>query len=68
MAGAMVIAEEWARIEYPSGSERTTAAVPTVPPAPARFSMTIGWPNSVERRSKNMRGTTSVALPAPKGM
>ncbi len=38
-------------------------AVPSVPPAPARFSTTIDWPSSLARRSNTTRGTTSAALP-----
>jgi hypothetical protein len=38
-----------------------------VPPAPARFSTTIGWPSWLESWSKTSRGTTSTALPAPNG-
>src|ERR1700761_3400127 len=68
IAGAMVSAEECASTLYPSGSARATIAVPSVPPAPGRFSTTIGWPSSADSLSKNSRGTTSVALPAPNGI
>ena len=43
-------------------------AVPSVPPAPGRFSTTMDWPSSAARRSNTSRGTTSVALPAPNGI
>ena len=39
-----------------------------MPPAPARFSITMGWPSSAARRSNTSRGTTSAALPAPNGI
>src|SRR3954465_2870745 len=39
-----------------------------VPPAPTRFSITIGCPNSIARRSNTRRGNTSAALPAPNGI
>src|ERR1700710_2094408 len=42
--------------------------VPSVPPAPGRFSTTMDWPSSAESRSNTSRGTTSVALPAPNGI
>src|SRR5262249_25102126 len=63
----MVSAEAVARMVYPSGSAFATAALPMVPPAPARFSTTIGWPSWLESWSKTSRGTTSTALPAPNG-
>src|SRR5262245_50129838 len=39
-----------------------------VPPAPPRFSTTIGWPSSTASGSNTVRGMTSVALPALNGM
>src|SRR5437868_14847647 len=39
-----------------------------VPPAPTRFSITIGCPSSIARRSNTRRGNTSAALPAPNGI
>src|SRR5712691_3506830 len=66
--GAMVRAVPPASIVWPSGSARTTALPAIVPPAPPRFSTTIGWPSSVARGSNTARGTRSVALPAAKGM
>src|SRR6266436_1693029 len=66
--GAIVSAVPPASIVWPSGSARTTALPAIVPPAPPRFSTTIGWPSSVARGSNTARGTRSVALPAAKGM
>src|SRR5215813_4020711 len=66
--GAMVRLEPVASIVWPSGSARTTAVPAIVPPAPPRFSMTIGWPSSIASGSNTARGTRSVALPAAKGM
>ncbi|OYW10292.1 MAG: hypothetical protein B7Z53_01330 [Rhodospirillales bacterium 12-71-4] len=31
---------------WPSGALRTTCSMPRLPPAPARFSTTMGWPSS----------------------
>src|SRR5262245_31343258 len=66
--GAMVCAEELARMVWPSASDRTTAPMPSVPPAPPRFSTMIGWPSAALSGSNKARGTMSVALPAAKGM
>src|SRR4029077_675595 len=66
--GEIASAEDWARTLYPSGSAFTTAAVPSEPPAPGRFSTTMAWPSSAERRSNTTRGTTAAALPAPNEM
>src|SRR6266478_6749940 len=66
--GAMVRAVPPASIVWPSGSARTTALPAIVPPAPPRFSTTMGWPSSVASGSNTARGTRSVALPAAKGM
>lgn len=47
--GERALQEKAARIVYPSGSALATAAAAIVPPAPARFSITIGcpsWPDS----------------------
>src|SRR5829696_2171082 len=68
IAGAIASADDWARRLQPSGSAFATSAEPTVPPPPARFSITIDWPSSAARRSNTSRGTTSAALPAPNGM
>ncbi len=43
-------------------------AVPSVPPAPGRFSTTMDWPSSAASPSSTTRGTTSAALPAPNGI
>src|SRR5215470_7333016 len=66
--GAMVRAVPPASIVWPSGSARTTALPAIVPPAPPRFSTTMGWPSSAASGSNTVRGTRSVALPAAKGM
>src|SRR5437868_4678729 len=51
----------------PSGSALATAATPSVPPAPARFSTTNGWPSCSDRRCVTVRAMMSVALPAVNG-
>src|SRR6266566_2884700 len=66
--GAMVRAVPPASMVWPSGSARTTALPAIVPPAPPRFSTTIGWPSLAASGSNTARGTRSVALPAAKGM
>jgi hypothetical protein len=38
-----------------------------MPPAPGRFSSTIGWPTCFESWSSTMRATMSLALPAANG-
>src|SRR4051812_45215175 len=43
-------------------------AEPMVPPAPPRFSTTIGWPNWLETGSSTMRPTRSSELPAENGI
>src|ERR1700712_566800 len=68
IAGALVSALELDKMLETSGSAFATSPDPPVPPAPARFSITIGWPSSTARRSNSNRGTTSAALPAPNGM
>src|SRR5258708_26362103 len=66
--GEMVRAVPPASIVWPSGSARRTALPAIVPPAPPRFSTTMGWPSSAESGSNTARGTRSVALPAANGM
>jgi hypothetical protein len=51
-------------IVYPLGSARMTRAVRVVPPAPAMFSITIGWLSVRDMCSLTMR---SVPPPAGKG-
>ncbi|MFC7555966.1 hypothetical protein ACFQU7_32660 [Pseudoroseomonas wenyumeiae] len=38
-----------------------------MPPAPARFSITSGWPSSCDMRGVTRRVMISVLVPAPKG-
>jgi hypothetical protein len=52
---------------YPSGSDFATMALPIVPPAPTRFSTTIGCPSCIDNSSSTIRCTMSVELPAPTG-
>src|SRR5262249_25960119 len=52
---------------YPSGALVVTAPIPTLPPAPGRFSTTKDWPNMSFRRSARMRVSTSVEPPAGYG-
>src|SRR5215831_8195728 len=51
----------------PSGFERTTSAVPIVPPPPERFSTTAVWPQAVCRWAARSRPMTSVEPPAAAG-
>ncbi len=48
---------------YPSGAARATWAAPTLPLAPGRFSITMGWPRAACRRSCTARTTVSLAPP-----
>jgi hypothetical protein len=50
-------------IVSPSGRALATAATPTLPAAPARFSITTGWPSSAPSRSAMTRESTSVDPP-----
>src|SRR6185369_2373765 len=43
-------------------------AEPMVPPAPPRFSTTIGWPSWLDTGSRTMRPTMSSELPAENGI
>jgi hypothetical protein len=45
-----------------------TAATPSVPPPPGRFSMTKGWPTCFDTCSSVMRPIRSLALPAVNGL
>ena len=45
---------------WPSGSARTIASVPINPDAPARFSITTGWPSASDSGWAIMRATMSV--------
>src|SRR5579859_7127577 len=38
-----------------------------LPPAPPRFSTTIGWPSAADSGSSTMRPRTSMVEPAPNG-
>ena len=51
----------------PSGAAFATTAVPTVPPAPPRFSITTGCPNSLLSPSATTRPTMSVEPPGGNG-
>jgi hypothetical protein len=43
------------------------ASVPIMPPAPARFSGTMGWPTSSDTFCPTMRPIRSVAWPGGQG-
>lgn len=51
----------------PSGAAFAPAAVPIVPPAPARFSTMTGWPSLGPSSFASMRATVSVEPPAVNG-
>src|SRR5258708_13150253 len=63
----MVCEDSAKRYVYPSGAERATSAVPTAPPAPLRFSITIGWPRPSATRFCIMRETMSRLPPGGNG-
>src|SRR5690606_20600253 len=52
---------------YPSGLDRATAAVPTLPPAPSLFSTTTLFPQRAPSLSAIRRPTTSVVPPGENG-
>ena len=52
---------------YPSGGACATAAVPTLPPAPGRLSITIGWPSVRPSGSATTRAMMSGELPGGNG-
>ena len=52
---------------WPSAGARATASLPMVPPAPGRFSTTMGWPRIVDSRWATTREELSVMPPAAKG-
>ena len=52
---------------YPSGVARATRLPAIVPPAPAVFSITTGWPSERAMRSPRMRAIVSVGPPAANG-
>ena len=51
----------------PSGAARATRPVPRLPPAPATFSTTIGWPSAARIGSAMMRAMVSDGPPAGNG-
>ena len=48
---------------WPSGVARATYSAPTLPPAPARFSITTDWPSSCCSRGWIWRATMSISPP-----
>src|SRR5476651_1124734 len=58
--------EVWAKL-YPSAGDFTTLSVPTMPPAPARFSTIHGWRSRSLSLGASRRITMSVAPPGPYG-
>ena len=52
----------------PSGCVRAAASAAMLPPAPVRFSTTIGWPRIGPAASATKRATRSLIPPAPKGL
>src|SRR5216117_3196232 len=65
--GVTVYDEECTKSVYPSGPDFATTAAPMVPPAPGRFSMTIGCPSWGESLSDTVRAMMSVPLPGVNG-
>src|SRR6185503_13855135 len=51
----------------PSGAALATASTPSMPPAPARFSTTTGWPRIFSSAGCMARATASVLPPAGNG-
>src|SRR5918997_4473322 len=52
---------------WPSGRAFATSSAPRVPPAPARFSTTTGWPSTSAIRAAASRAWRSEEVPAAKG-
>ena len=52
---------------WPLGCALPTAVTPMVPPAPGRFSTTIGWLTCFDTCSSTIRPTMSLAAPAANG-
>src|SRR5712691_5010444 len=65
--GVTVYEEECTKSVWPSGSDFATTAAPMVPPAPGRFSMTMGCPSWGESLSVTVRAMMSVPLPGVNG-
>jgi hypothetical protein len=51
----------------PSGAARTTASVPRLPDAPARFSTTTGRPSRSDSRGPTWRAMRSMPVPGVNG-
>src|SRR5207245_5714709 len=65
--GVTVYEEECTKSVVPSGPDFATTAAPMVPPAPGRFSMTMGCPSWGESLSVTVRAMMSVPLPGVNG-
>src|SRR5438094_1979176 len=65
--GVTVYEEECTKSVVPSGSDFATTAAPMVPPAPGRFSITMGCPSWGESLSVTVRAMMSVPLPGVNG-
>jgi hypothetical protein len=63
---ACVLMEPNSRV-WPSGRARATAAEPTLPEAPERFSTTTGWPRDRCKGSATARARMSVEPPGAHG-
>ena len=64
MIGLRVIDEATTSSVCPSGVALATSSVPTMLPAPGRFSMSPGWPrSSVQSLRDQPRGESSVDAP-----
>src|SRR3954471_4147175 len=55
------------RIVWPSASERTTASMPMLVPAPGRFSTSTGWPRPSDSGADSARARMSTVPPAAAG-
>ena len=51
---------------YPSGADLATLSAAMEEPAPARFSITIGWPEAAAEAFAEARATVSAAPPGAK--
>ena len=66
-AGMMVCAPMVITSVWPSGAALATTLVPTVPTAPGRFSITIGWPSFSCSCAATSLAITSTEPPGGKG-
>jgi hypothetical protein len=67
IAALIVKVDDTSSSVWPSGAAAATAAAPIVPPAPARFSITTGWPQASLSFLPTARATMSFDPPDANG-